>query len=414
MNQLPFDRLQPALITVAVIVAACGAQTAPSSFATGPASAVDIRVLGQRTLQLVHHQVLTAYGAEPLSPDGAWVVTTDGLARACLEDVMGAKPATCKELAGADMISSSFEWAPTGDRLTIGEAAGLGWESDVWVWDVNTDTLTDLTDDGLQGKIDPEKLPAEIVQLDVEPAWSPDRTELAFVRLSYPSDSDELVRIDAQGGQPQAIHIISPDAFVSGIGTLWRSDSIFYTVVGSGSDHNSGVYVVGLDGSGSRLLLGRDAEVGDPALVGASPDGRTILGEYDQAIPNLLDAPSIHPVPSHLFTTVDVQTGVSTPLTVSDSAAANQRAIFSAALSPDGSKIAYLVSDTPIWKNTELIVRDTVGGPENVLLRGTPDNELVGVQWPASNILYVDRARTSDPEGGAKASAPLVLTLAGD
>jgi hypothetical protein len=155
-----------------------------------------------------------------------------------------------------DLIAlSSPAWSPEGDRLAFAGQANDG-QSDLYVLDVTTDSVTRLTNDRYT---------------DADPTWSPDGGTIAF--------SSDRTRWGAQGKN----NLFLLDTATLGVRYLtvgdWTDQSPMWSPDGSriafasDRDGSFALYTVGVDGNGSRVgrVLGTAL---DPAWT---PDGKSLL-----------------------------------------------------------------------------------------------------------------------------------------
>ena len=162
---------------------------------------IDFRLEEQRAVDLG--------GAEPLtlSPDGrSLAVLREGAdtLEICSYDVVTLDPDVCADYPSTSIDAGTAVWSPDSTRLAFTEnKVYLNHESDLWVFDAEVGTLTDLTDDGEFGGSVGGEAP-----FDLAPAWSPDGRELAFARNQAPYSgpwTSAIYRIGAAGGEPRRV-----------------------------------------------------------------------------------------------------------------------------------------------------------------------------------------------------------------
>lgn len=100
-----------------------------------------------------------------------------------------------------------FTWSPDSTRLAVtSQPLVTQMDTDLWTFDVASETWTNLADDGYTGSLTGEggQLPPEGTIVDIQPAWSPDGTRIAVERTLIGADGQfqppTYTLIDAQTG----------------------------------------------------------------------------------------------------------------------------------------------------------------------------------------------------------------------
>jgi dipeptidyl aminopeptidase/acylaminoacyl peptidase len=213
-----------------------------------------------------------------LAPDGEKFAYLDDSSLCVYE---GETQGNCIELEDQirRMDEESVRWSPDSRYLTFTENfLVMLVDADVWVWDTVENTLTDLTDDGLDEIGFTED---DWTGIDLAPDWMPDG-RILFLRYS---------RIAGQF-MPADIYAVSIDGQEEKLGTIQLSDPFndplsVYNLDVEGSQlvylhaapnelPDDGVWISDLDGGSARQLIHTERER-MPFAVDLSPDGRYVL-----------------------------------------------------------------------------------------------------------------------------------------
>lgn len=373
---------------VGLTLAACGGKSGPPSASH---SALDLAVLDEREITVDRGRILS------LSPDGQWLVVLD-LPELCIlaADSMDEELCINYEEHMTSLAESTLAWSPDSTRLVFCEdAVRFLHDSDLWLLEVKTGELRNLTDDGYEGGL-LGAIKDGSLMLDYAPAWSPDGSQLVFAR----SELDEgeyqgtsLYIMDAKGGEPERLVRVSrEEPLVVWYGLYWsaRPERVSYSVAyRDPEDRDSGLWVVNRDGrDDEQILEPDDVELGPPFLMGVSEGENLGLIWYYRAAGRMVAQPNVS-----LYALVDLKTGKTEPLKEAKSDEIEFVAIANATLSPDGSKVAYVYHD--LEKMAYLVVRDVTGGEENILLEtdeltlGGSINIGLGLDWALNDTIYV-------------------------
>lgn len=306
-----------------------------------------------------------------LAPDGRAVaaLTSDGL---CLFAVPTGTRRVCGDLAGRQIqVEPAYvAWSPDSRRLALAETTLRTFrDGDLWLMTAATGQLTDLTPDGFHNRpyfsLSGQKPISGTAYEDVLPAWSPDGTALAFSRSPFVDGNRAgtvLVVRRTAGGPVRTVTTVSPDlpgALVYGL--AWAPDgrTLYYTDLDPTHDATkTGVYAVGVDGTGQRKLLGVDRRHGAPLILGVGATGTWALIGYTTGAP--VPQPdtityALLALPGGRVTVLTPRAGATPSLTIP-----------AATFSPAGTTLLYAVQPAS-GGGARLIARDLTTGAETVV-----------------------------------------------
>jgi hypothetical protein len=159
--------------------------------------------------------------------------------------------------------SKSIQWAPDSTALAF-PLTGLPdmVDSDIFVYEVATGYLSNLTDDDHDGALPLEVDELDSLPIDTLPVWSPDSQTRTFVRIDWALDlpPSELWTVVRRGGEPQRRHVASEDTpfaittpmFHLDDGALLHTISTMFLV-----DSADGLGLLDTDGSIRKIMPGK-------------------------------------------------------------------------------------------------------------------------------------------------------------
>jgi len=380
-HSLPAILLIPFLFLVAGLPAVAQEASPTASPAASPVGDGEggWRVAGERRLELDGEPVA-------LSPDGRWVAGRGPEQEFCLWEV-ATLDATC---AGQDLAirPESITWAPDSSAVAFSlEAARFFIDSDIYVFEVDTKELRNLTDDGLER---PDLLGDEGDEpflIDDVPAWSPDSQSLIFARTRWDPEGRRgtaMVRIERAGGETDTLFSVDVNLpFAVYFPIQWlEGDRLLYTLLlPDNDDERNGLYLSDLDGSDDRLLVPGDSasEVPGPWVTDVAPDGASAtlysyleFGQFGAE--------------AGVFHLVDIESGEITSIETGEEP--ETRIGLPPSLSPDGETLLFTVSTRG---ERLLAVQDVATGDLAIL---GDDVEFTGVgfrglDWAANDTVLI-------------------------
>jgi len=299
------------------------------------------------------------------SPDGTMVAILDQHVSLCIVGIATQQQLSCASIEELPIFPRPEDviWSPDSSRLAFTELGyTLGTDSDLWVMEVASGTLTNLTDDGYEGNlIGPDAQMAEGVFVDASPAWTPDGQSISFARTGLvdgASTGTVLARVPASGGTVEELARVSEtEPGVVFHRSAWSPDgsTLYYTYSSATADDpGNGVWTYSAGTGEIALLAASDGiQGGAPALLHVSPTGEQLLVWYPQVF---LGTQIVDP----LVRLVDTATGEITVPELPPPDQATLPARIVATFSPDGQALLFLL--VPMGNAGQLWVSDPTTG----------------------------------------------------
>ena len=393
--QAAFDTAQTATASFDATVQAAfdtAATATQLAIATPTPSPVPNRVSSVRDINLVAGMLgRNVY----LAPDGERFVYVSGV-EICIYTISGVHE-RCIDFAdklGGFPDLERFRWSADGRYLAFTEDFIIRFvEPDVWVIDVDTGNLTNITDDQATGSALFNDDTAS-ANLDFAPLWMQDG-RLAFLRYNQTGDGStaalyaiqadgsglaEIAPLPVEGGFPVYAFDVSRDGRWLAYNWFDPSDET--------AEHN-GLWLTDLETGEERQLFAAPSNAEVPQMVSISPDGQYVLwvdGRY--TLPPQDSSPSGSPV---RVMAVDGEE----PMLVND-----EHWVFAAWWSPEGSALAYLVREEENPAVSGVYIAPAPGEMGEMVLEGfylPPQGRIsVPVMWGTNNTIILSNA----PEEG--------------
>lgn len=363
-----------------------------------PAVAAPVQVVDWQPVELDDSRVLA------MSPNGQWLATLRHVAgqrpEACVIAANTFTERLCMDLSGFDagLRADGVTWSPDSRRIVFDEEIYRTIrDGDLWVLDVATGTVTHLADDGYRGALpSDDNLPSSDVYLDTDPAWSPDGTELVFVRTTWKGAASptRIVRLGIYGGTETTIVDFKNGKDAVFVTPRWSPDGkqIVYSEMSlDAGDSRNGIWTVGLDGQPPRQIVGVDPERGAPTLAEVSAHADKALVLY----PRSLQMFDLNP-----WALLDLATGATTVLEAPARGSATSKpdpfAVTAlATFSPDGD--AVLLASW-IGDFSDLYAVTIESGEMTPLIEGMDAvsalRPLGGLTWASNATIYVPTGDT--------------------
>lgn len=378
-----------------------GATSPPSDSSTPPGGsevAVDAGPIGDPSLLEVDGLL------DSISPDGRWIAGSGEDGTPCIWAVETLTATCADEVVGLGGGSerAAMSWSPDSQRVAFTPDVFVhGRDGDIFVMDLDG-TLANLTDDGYAGGLFGDEVPADLA-IDTLPTWSPDGTQIAFVRDAAAGAPPSIMAVDPDGGEPAELAVSPVASRFSVWPTMtWVADEsiLLTTNPADRDDPGHGVWTLNpATGEVTEVVAGPDRTF---ELTSVSPDGTTAL----VADPALLGQSSYSlgaPALTAALTELDLATGESTPppwfdVTIGELAPPPEdaEAAIGDGLAPAGGPQAYS-PDGAMWAGRYHALRS---GIEYLVVGDVASGDLVGAVDLTSADLAVGASAIQWVDGG--------------
>lgn len=283
-------------LEAAVINARTATAAAPTPSPTPSFQAARLRLASYQTYPLYAAPASTS---AHLAPSGEVFAHLDGRS-ICLYRVTGEQIACTPEprSLGGNIDAESVRWSPDSTRLVfIIDALRTDRDSDLWLYDTVRQRFDNLTDDNYDGRVFSGQ-DAGLLKLDLAPSWSPDGTQIAFLRYPIVTPRTERYRLEIciltldDAAETCAEPFLGGDLPITAYTLDWSPDGdtlVFPIDSRQEGGILPGLWRYSLAEAEARLVVGRaefeqaGARRLDYGQVEVSPDGRCVLVELPQA-----------------------------------------------------------------------------------------------------------------------------------
>ncbi len=213
-----------------------------------------------------------------LSPDGRMIFETNlgEPDEMCVREIVTFK-IRCDDVSVGMIPQNSVTWAPDSSAVVFTtDWTASGMDSDIQVFDAETGTVENLTDDGVQEL-------AEIeggCPIDVYASWTPDSQDLIFQRLTWGTNEHQIMKIARDGGTQEEFVSLPGDVapmLNAPIHIAEDGSLLFSTSPAPDETLHNGVFRITPNGAVDLLVAG-PAAPGLPTILGdVSPDGTMMI-----------------------------------------------------------------------------------------------------------------------------------------
>lgn len=342
-----------------------------------------------------------------LSPDGQWIAGSGPDNAFCVWEVEGLDPECSAD--PYPLAPESIVWAPDSSAVAFSlDFARLLVESDIYVFDVETAEIANLTDDGVEDlSVEDLSDATEPILIDVFPAWSLDGSELTFARTDFSADvrSTTLLTVSRGGGEPAELLALDAEyPILINSPMRWLEDgSLLFTQWPPDlDDPAAGLWRLDPGDDPVRIVEGsEDDEYPIPIVTDVMEvDGRTVVLGFSP----LLATTSTPDIDRSLGFALDLESGELEPLEEfvgidnSGLEIGEQSRIFAPArAAPDGS--ALIVGIGGFGPGTLAIAEPGAGDPPaplDIEPRFVPFAAIQGYAWASNDTVLIPRSEGPD------------------
>lgn len=338
------------------------------------------------------------------SPDGRLAVGSPdhGGRELCIYAVPSAEVVSCVDLSDRFVRFDFYDvaWSPDSSRIAFSHRAlTLLDDGDIWIMDTATGELTNVTDDGFEGRLLGEQAQTfeGRIYVDVLPRWSPDGRSLAFSRTIWSAVSElrptELWVLDVETGESRRVAAVAgePGALLFGLAWAPDGETIYATRFGRDPESRAhGIWAYDpVSGEAEQLLRqSTGSGTGSPAVLNVSPDGAYLSIYYPRLLSGTRSTMAI-------FALYDLARGEIIPLAIPAEIDPRGEALaVSLGFNPDGETVLFAVSQ-PESPHGAVVLQHLESGESEVIAllpegeRPFPYSYAEGIRFGANGLALV-------------------------
>lgn len=325
-----------------------------------------------------------------LAPDGSQFMYFSNR-EMCLHTLDGEKGNCIGLEDGISIDVESIRWSPDSTKVAFSENFFITFrDSDIWMWDVEANTLVDVTP-AANRKLDlfGNDNPNITFTVDVSPQWSADSETIYFIRYQFQNSGDAhpaFYRISLKGDEAEEVAKVKTNVALStyGFGLSPDGTQIAYNLDTRG-DERDGTWLLNVK-SGEATFAAAAIEGTLPWTYQFSPRGdlALVVGS-SMKFGNFADG--MTPADSAIYT-LSTSGGRQQQLDV-------DHFVFGAGWAPEGSALAYVTFDREDEDGQGLYITSAPGQKGEMVLEGryippTPQSRSP-IVWAASNTLLLSQ-----------------------
>lgn len=347
---------------------------------SGSSSASQMTVVNKQAIEIEGADILS------MSPNGKWFVVVGE--EFCIYSVSMLTEHLCFPFSDDPPFSRRWDWlrglklvhwSPQGTRIAF--SAGVD-NSDLWVLEVESGTLTNLTEEALDNNgVDAERP----LFYDRYPNWTADGQALVFTRAYGENDEqiNGIYQILLQSRKVKKL-VDVPIGWSVRLPFWDGGEQVFYSVY-SDTKEARGIWVYDIAERETQKILGQHAQMGPPSLVEVDAQSKTGIISYMSAMRG-----SIHSKPSY-FALLALDTGEVSPLYKGHDVSPDfEPVVWQATFSPDGARVLYFLGGMQVHEHTA-VIRKLDDGSESYLYRneGWGPVSWQQPQWASNNTVLI-------------------------